>query len=174
MTTTPSEVLLLLIPRLAPQDLHFKSETFPIALFNYETAKQDYNIEPIHIHDNIYSFANNRFEHGLLVKSYNTHSISEAISTMPLQYFLLFWESGHSRLTTFPRPSEWCFAEDDVIYIVDDSYLPSYKSSIISTIRDNSAELDTDEGIIHVSWLKICKIIRVGDFVEVTGGMHKG
>ena len=77
-------------------------------------------------------------------------------------------------MTTFPKPSEWCFAEDDAVYIVDDSNPPSYKSGIISTIRDDSAELDTDEGIICVGWLKICKIIHVGDFVEVTGGMHKG
>jgi transcription elongation factor len=170
------EVLLLLIPRLpVPQDLsRFKSETFPIALFNYETAKQDYNIEPIRIHDNIYSFANDRFEHGLIVKSYSTHSVSEAISTMPLQSFLRFRESCHPRLTAFPRPSEWCFAEGDAVYIVDESYPAFHKSGIISTIRDHLAELDTDEGIICVGWLKICKVIHIGDFVKVTGGMHKG
>lgn len=170
MTTTPSEVLLLLVPRLLPRDLSpFKSQTPVFALFNYE----DYNTEPIRIHDNIYSFRNDRFEHGLIVKSYDTHSVSEAISTMPLQYLSRFQESCHPRLTTFPRPSEWCFAVGDAVYIVDRSY-PPYKSGVISTIRDDAAELDTNEGIICVHWSKICKIINVGDFVEVTGGMHEG
>jgi hypothetical protein len=84
----------------------------------------------VRIHDNIYSFANNRFKHGLIVKSYDTHSVSEAISTMPLQYFSRFWESCHPRLTTFPRPSEWCLAEGDAVYIVDDSDPPSYKLAL--------------------------------------------
>ena len=34
--------------------------------------------------------------------------------------------------------------------------------------------LDTDKGILYISWLKICKIIQIRDFIEVTGGMHKG
>ena len=93
---------------------------------------------------------------------------------MPLEYFELFRISRHPRLTTFPRPSEWCFAEGDAVYILDDSYPPAFKSGVISTIRDDSAELDTNEGIVCVGWLNICKIIRVGDFVEVTGGMHEG
>ena len=195
LSTTDSEVVLLLIPRMAPPNLsplkRKRIETFPTALFNHETVKQIYNIEPIRIHDNIYSFRNDRFEYGLIVKSYNTDSVSTAVSTMPLECFSRFRESCHPKLIAFPRPSEWCFAEGEEVYIVDHDHdhsedefesieslfnpdPPSYKSAVISTIRDDSAELDTDGGILCVSWLKICKIIVVGDFVEVTGGMHKG
>ena len=125
------------------------------------------------MHDHIYSFQNDRFEHGLIVKSYNINSVSTAISTMPLQFFWRFRESCHPRLTAFPKPSEWCFAEGEEVYVIDRESYPS-ESGVISTIRDDSAELDTNEGICCVHWLNICKIICVGDFVEVTGGMHKG
>jgi hypothetical protein len=178
LSTTSSEVLLLLIPRLAPPNpsslKRKRREIFPTTLFNHESAKQDYNIEPIRIDDNIYSFRNERFEHGLILKSFNTDSVSMALSTMPLESFSLFRESCHPKLTAFPRPSEWCFTEGDAVYVVDDSYPPAYKHGVISTIQNDSAELDTDEGIVCVRWLDICKDIRVGDFVEVTGGMHQG
>jgi hydrogenase maturation factor len=49
----------------------------------------------------------------------------------------------------------------------------SYKSGFISKIRDDVAELDTEEGIVIVGWMAICKVVRIGDFVEVTGGLHK-
>jgi ribosomal protein L24 len=177
LSTTSSEVRLLLIPRLAPPNLlplkRKRSDIFPPALFNHETAKQVYNIEAIRICDNIYSFQKDRFEHGLIVKSYNIDSVSMSLSTIPLESFSRFRESCHPKLTAFPRPLEWCFAKGDAVYVVN-AYPIAYKSGVISTIRDDLAELETDEGILYVPWVKICKIIHVGDFVEVTGGMHKG
>lgn len=35
-------------------------------------------------------------------------------------------------------------------------------------------ELSTKDGIVCVPWLKIRKVLRQGDFVEVTGGMYLG
>jgi hypothetical protein len=35
-------------------------------------------------------------------------------------------------------------------------------------------ELSTEDGIVCVPWLKIRKVLRPGDFVEVTGGMYLG
>jgi hypothetical protein len=183
LSTTSSEVLLLLIPRLAPPNpspIKRKRgpKIFPTALFNHETVEQDYNIEPIRIHDNIYSFQNDRFEHGLIVKSFHINSVSMALSTMPLKSFSRFRESCHPKLTAFPRPSEWCFVEGDAVYVIvagPHKYSPdSYKFGVISTIRGDLAEVETDEEIICVPWLVIFKDIRVGDFVEVTGGMHIG
>ena len=35
------------------------------------------------------------------------------------------------------------------------------------------AELDTKEGIVIVPWMAICKVVHIGNFIEVTGGLHK-
>jgi hypothetical protein len=83
-------------------------------------------------------------------------------------------ESCHPKLmastTSFLKPLEWHFAEGDEVYILDELN----KSGVISTLRSDSVELTTEEGIVHVPWLKISKAIRQGDFVEVTGGMYLG
>ena len=181
LSTSASEVLLLLIPRLAtPDALHSKRKrggnlTTKFGLFDLETVKEHYDIQPLGIDDKTYSFRNARFEHGLIVRSYRFDSVSTAVSTIPLESFGFFRLSGHPKLIAekfkFPRPTEWCFAEGDEVYVVDNSYPASYKSGIITKLRDDSAELDTE---VVVPWVAICKVIRVGDYVEVTGGMHKG
>ncbi len=58
-----------------------------------------------------------------------------ALSTMPLESFLRFWESCHPKLTAFPRPLEWCFVEGDVVFVVVENlpYHYSYKDGVIST-----------------------------------------
>jgi transcription elongation factor len=81
--------------------------------------------------------------------------------------------------SAFPRPSEWCFLEGEEVYNLDDPIPtswpepPSYKSGFISKLRDDAVELDTKEGTVIVPWMAICKVFRIGDFVEVTGGLHK-
>jgi hypothetical protein len=72
LSVTASEVHLLLIPCLAPKlkRQHSWTCTTP-KLFNYETDKLHCNIEPCHLHENIYSVGNNRFENGLIVRSYH-------------------------------------------------------------------------------------------------------
>ena len=176
------EVHLLLIPRLAPKLKRQRSRTRTTPkLFNHETDKLHYNTEPCRIHENIYSVGNDRFEHGLIVRSYPFDAVSTGVSTIPLESFMLFYESGHPKLTKsiFPRPSEWCFLEGDEVYNMDDPihshiWEPfSYKSGFIAKLRDDAAELDTKEGTVIVPWMAICKVLRIGDFVEVTGGLHK-
>jgi hypothetical protein len=180
LSTRMSKVQLLLIPRLAPPNLsHLKrkrSTTFPAALFDYATVTQDYNIQPLQIDEDIYSFQNKRFEHGLISRSYILDSVSPPVSTIPLESFWLFHESGHPKLATSkcPKPSDWYFAEGDEVCVVNDTYPPSYKLGIISAIRNDTVDMDTGEGIVSVGWMDICKFVRIGDFVEVTGGVHKG
>ncbi len=185
LLTTASDAHLLLIPRLTPPDAsHPKRKRFgkrstTLKLFDHETFMHKHDVQPLRIDDNIYSFRNDRFEYGLIVRRYSFDSLSTAVSTIPLELFCLFLESRHPKLiaskSAFPRPSEWNFAEGDkVYYLVDDSYPPSFKSGVISTLREDLAELDTDEGILYVRWLDFFKVIVVGDYVEVTGGMHKG
>jgi len=74
--------------------------------------------------------------------------------------------------SSFLRPLEWHFAEDDEVYIADGS--TQNKSGVVTTLRSDSVELSTEEGIVSVPWLKIRKAIRQGDFVEVTGGIYLG
>lgn len=182
LSTTSWGVELLLIPRLSPDVLDSKRKRSrtraDMARFDYETIIQLYHVKPALLDDNVYSFKKEMFEHGLIVKSYTFDSVSTPVSTIPLKPFCLFRASNHPKLmkslSTFPRPLEWRFAEGDEVYIVDGSYPPSYKSGTISTLQEDSAELATDEGIICVRLVNVCKVIRAGDYVEVTGGIHKG
>jgi len=181
LSVASSEVHLLLIPRLAPDASRSKRKRsqprVPPKLFNHET---DNAIEPHRINENVYSA---KFEHGLLVRSYSFNAVSTGISTIPLESFILFRASGHPRLleskSTFPRPSEWHFLEGEEVYNTDERipkpfFEPTlYKSGFISKIRDDAAELNTEEGTVVVPWMAICKVVRVGDFVEVTAGLHK-
>jgi hypothetical protein len=97
---------------------------------------------------------------------------------MPLDLFSHFYQSSHPKLftpqSTFPIPSEWHFEEGDRVYIVDDSYPPAYESGVISTIRTQSADVDTKDGIVTLPWSKIRKVVCEGDFVEITSGNHRG
>lgn len=167
-------VQLLLVPRLSPRRAS-EGQVRPLpALFDHE----DHGVEPVLIDSKIYMFRSNRFEHGLITKPFGFGSISAAVSCMPLILFSLFMASRHPKLiaseSTFPIPSEWDFEEGDQVYIVDDSYPPAYKSGVISTLRTDSADVTTKEGIVCLPWFKICKVICEGDFVEVTGGTFRG
>ena len=184
LSVASSEVHLLLIPCFAPKlkRQHSQTRTTP-KLFNHETDKLHYNIEPCRIHKNIYSVGKDRFKHGLIVRLYRFDAVSTGVSTIPLESFELFRVSGHPKLTSsksaFPRPSEWCFLEGEEVYNMDDSIPscwpepPSYKSGFISKLRDDAAELDTNEGTVIVPWMAICRVLHIGDFIEVTGGLHK-
>jgi hypothetical protein len=176
-STRSGGVELLLIPRLSQQQAsrgipsHSRS---PPTLFDCEAVKRLYDIEPVRIQERIYSFRGDRFEHGLIIKSYSSDFISTTVSCMPLELLCRFLESCHPTLmasqTSVPKPLEWHFAEGDEAYSVDNSG----KSGIISMLRSESVELSTEDGIVCVPWLKIRKVLRQGDFVEVTGGMYLG
>jgi hypothetical protein len=125
-------------------------------------------------------FGGDRFEHGLIIKSYASDLISMTVSCMPFESFCLFLESCHPTLMasrfSFPKPLEWHFDEGDTVsYIVDSDDGTSYhKSGVISMLRSDAVELSTEEGTVCVPWLKIRRVIHQGDFVEVTGGMYLG
>jgi ribosomal protein L24 len=174
---------LLLVPRLSlPDQLGSKRKRSPsMALFDDEIREWNRKVdEPARITENFRSFGGHRFQHGLIVRRYSLASVSTKVSSIPLKAFSLFRFSGHPELiaseSTYPRPSEWLFAESDEVFIVDNPINPtSFKAGVISTLRNNSVELDTkDSGTVSIPWLKICKILRGGDFVEVTGGIHQG
>lgn len=184
-----SSAHLLLVPRLALRNTKGtqRSHLTP-ALFDHEAARHEHGSEPVVVQDNIYSFHGDRFEHGLIVKQFPLKSLSTGVSSMPLRLFSPFRESLHPRLlaceSTFPRPSEWLFSEDDEVCIWherppirfwNDYVEPTaYKTGTISTIRTDSVDVCTEEGILVAPWLAIRKVIREGDYVEITGGIHHG
>lgn len=183
LSTASRGLELLLVPRLSlPDQLGSKRKRSPtMALFDDETRESHHKVsDSDRIEEKFCSFGGNRFQHGLIVKRYSLDSVSTTVSSIPLKSFNFFRFSGHPELiaseSTYPRPSEWFFAEGDEVFIVDNStYPPSFKAGIVSTFRNNSVELDTkDSGTVSVPWLKICKVICGGDFVEVTGGIHQG
>jgi transcription elongation factor len=169
-------VEILLVPRLSqPKGNQSPSHSCSApTLFKCEAVNRLYNIQPVEVQENIYSFRKDKFEHGLIIKSYPTDSILMTVSCMPIELFCLFLESHHPTLmaakSSFPKPTEWFFAEGDEV-CTDDN--PD-KSVFISMLRSDSVELSTEEGIVCVPWLKVCKVFREGDFVEVTGGVHLG
>jgi transcription antitermination factor NusG len=176
-SSTESGVQLLLIPRLSQPQASRGSLSHSCSaptLFDCEAIKQLYNIEPVRIQESIYSFRGDRFEHGLVIKSYASDTISTTVSCMQLELIWRFLESCHPTVmayrSSFLRPLEWHFSEGDEVHILD----KPGKSGVISTLRSDSVELSTEEGIVCVPWFSIRKVIRQGDFVEVTGGLYQG
>ena len=130
--------------------------------------------------EDICSFGANIFEHGLIRKTYAFQSVSTTVSSMPFEAFGLFWASQHPKLieskSSFLRPAEWHFAEGDEVQFCDQaqsSYDPP-KSGRITIIRSDSVDLVSEGGVNTVGWLDLEKVIRQGDFVEITGGRYEG
>ena len=174
ITSIKSEgVEILLVPCLSGNPSPSHSCSAP-TLFKSEAVNRLYNIQPVEVQENIYSFRGDKFEHGLIIKSYSTDSISMTVSCMPFELFCLFLESRHPTLmaarSSFPKPVEWLFSEGDEVCTVDNPDKPVF----VSTVRSDSVELSTEEGVVCVPWLKVHKVIREEDFVEVTGGVHLG
>ena len=177
-STRSGGVELLLIPRI----LQPKGNPCSVpTLFDYEIVKRLDNIEPVRIQENIYSFRGNRFEHGLIIKSYAFELVSTTVSCIPFKSLCLFLEICHPTVmasrSSFPKPLEWHFAEGDAVsYTVnfDDDSSPKSESCVISTLRSDAVELSTEEGTVCVPWLKIKRVLHEGDFVEVTGGKYLG
>jgi hypothetical protein len=190
LSTESWGVHLLLIPRLPlPSNPKRKRSCtrYAPALLDNGFIFQHYHTYPTRIGDDVYSFKGRRFEHGLVVISYDFDSVSRSVTCMPLNMFTLFRESRHPKLlefeSTFPRPSEWHFAEDDEVYILKLDIEPVYhfthetlKPGVIRALWTNYADVDlaSGEGVASVRWLDIRKIIRVSDFVKVTGGLCQG
>jgi len=180
MSTRSGGVELLLVPRLSQPQVPKGNPRPAPTLFDCEIVKRLDNIEPVRIQKHIYSFRGDRFEHGLIIKSYASSLVSTTVSCMPFESSCLFLESRHPTVmasrSSFPKPLEWHFAEGDTVsYPVDlDDNLLNHKSGVISTLRNDAVELSTDEGIILVPWLQIRKVMHQGDFVEVTGGTYLG
>lgn len=166
----------LLIPRLPPPYDETKSSgkrkrpsSRPIpALFNPEIVAYTYPQQPVYRDDGFYHFLGSRFQHGLVYKKYNIHSVSPA-SEIPINAFHLFRDSCHPKLTTFPRPVEWVFEEGEEVIVIS-----SQKWGIVSQVQVLFAEVDlhNGEGLVNISWPDLHKAFQIGDFIESMNGLE--
>jgi hypothetical protein len=182
LSAEPWGVRLLLIPRLPPPhntyDSRLKRKRSRLhsepTLFDHKSIGQRYDVMPDRVAEDVYTFKSYTFEHGLIVKSYDFYSVSTNVSCMPLNLFSFFWESQHPTLkkSVFPRPSEWHFAEGDEVYLSSDIQ----KKGTIRTVRPESADVDLASGgdLITAPLLHVHRVVRISDFVKVTGGTHQG
>ena len=126
------------------------------------------NLNAIHHPDGTYRIGRLIFEHGLLIKSFDYHSISPQVSEIPLKLFTQFSSSSlpDILLSSLPRPQEWKFSTGDNVVIY-----PSKKKGIIESINSNFAEVEIpEEGLHCVPWHNIRKHFKIGDFVCVLSG----
>src|SRR5271168_5504818 len=103
-----------------------------------------------------------------LLRPYNFHLISPT-AEIPSNLFYLFLYSDHPLILTskFPKPQEWIFEEDDPVIISS-----SGEHATIAAVRPGNLEVgrSNGSGTMAVPWSDVRKVIKVGDFVEVTSG----
>jgi hypothetical protein len=113
------------------------------------------------------------FDHGLLLQTFNLHSILPAPVAIPAHILWLSDCSSHPVLTFFniPHPKEWTFEEGEQVVVNS-----SNKEATIAVVKDTNLEvdLDTEEGIIIASWHNVSKVFAIGDFAAVMSGPSQG
>ena len=173
-------VNLLLIPRLPTPCLDSslskrKRSTTPPEpkLFDPLAAKRDFHIAPVQQEPDIYRFNGYRFEHGLILKTFDLRSVSTTAVYIPTQLLYLYQSADHPALATFafPRPLEWHFAEGEVVLVRHTG-----QRCLIKAVGDSFAEVDfrVEEGTVRVALSNLLKEFHPGDFVEVMGGRFQG
>lgn len=169
---------LLLVPRLAfhPQANKHKRKAstmkFTPRLFDPADYEKALSVNIPCLQDGSYTLGCLRFVSGLVVKTYDYHSISSAVQDIPWDHFTMFILSKHPNvnLASMPRPSEWTFVEEDKVII-----RPSCKTGVLKSMGIDYAAVEiTEEGTFHFPWMDIRKAFNVGDFVSATDGDPRG
>ena len=176
-------VSLLLVPRLRPPQpagmsaSKRKHGTAPPKpeLFDPVAVRRNYGWNPVPVHqaDSRYICNNIVFEHGLILKTFDLHSISSNLVYIPTHLFSLLQHSCHPCLLTsnFPRPLEWVFEEGEQVVIFS-----SGMQGVVKAVGVDAAEVELDNGagVMSFSWSDLRKHFIPGDFVEVTSGSLHG
>jgi hypothetical protein len=159
-------VSLLLVPHLPPPCLlgkspskrkHSRTPPEP-ELFDPNVVRRTYSWDPVPFDQtNGHYLCNNIvFEHGLIVKTFDLHSILLTSVYIPTNLFFLLQHSHHPCLlaSTFPQPAEWIFEEGKQVVIFS-----SAKQGIIKTVGVNvvEVELGNGEGVVRISWSDLHK-----------------
>ncbi|PPQ74375.1 hypothetical protein CVT24_000864 [Panaeolus cyanescens] len=161
-----------------PDDIDSRDSSSP-NLFDPCSFRATYGREPHRLGDNEYRVGSTVYEHGLIRKKFDYHSLSSAVSDIPLAQHRLFQQSKHPRLDTciFPPPFEWLFEEADRVLIQT-----SKRSGFVVSNWDkkdpktrNMIEVMCDDGeLLSVSYLELQKDIKLGDYVEIRRGLLQG
>jgi hypothetical protein len=141
-------------------------------LFDPLAIKQIHGIDPVWQEPHTYHFKGHMFEHGLILKAFDLHSVSSTSVNIPTQLLLLYRSTDHPAhtTTTFPWPMEWSFAEGKVVWL-----LRSHKKGFIKAVKDTFAEVDFHvEGIVHVPWSELVKEFQPSEYIEIMGGPFQG
>jgi len=172
----------LLLPRLKPPIPDWdvpqkrKRSTIPAtpSLFDATGYQQTYGIQPTWLVENVYKVGQVLFEHGLLRKGYDLHSLSSTAVDMPSQFFTMYESSRHPALgsSKFPRPREWIFEIGEQVF-----NCKTEAKGVVLDIGNDYVEINfgvDNGGIRPVTWHDIRKDINIGDFVQVTSGADTG
>jgi hypothetical protein len=139
----------------------------PSALFNPEEF--NHKFPPESLANGHYTYMGLNFEHGLIRKRFDFHSINSTPTAMPYRLFFLFEQSKHPLIlaSTIPPPQEWVFEEHEMIVICS-----SKKEGTITAIQmmHGEVELANGEGTISVPLHDLRKVFVAGDSVSIRGG----
>ena len=121
-------------------------------LFDPVTVRCNYGWNPIPIYqaDSCYVCNHIVFKHGLIIKTFDLHSISLNSVYILTNLFFLLQHSPYPHLLTskFSKPLEWVFEEGKQVVI-----LSSSKHGIIKAVGADATEveLDNGEGVVSTS-----------------------
>ncbi|KAF8973571.1 hypothetical protein BDZ97DRAFT_1751601 [Flammula alnicola] len=171
-------VRVLLVPRVAstPMGSTQKRKASAVKpapqLFKPDEFRGSSNPGLISRHDGSYSLGCLVFEHGLVRKDFDYHSVALGVRDIPFHHFSMFRLSKHPgmELSLLPRPREWSFEEDDPVVVCS-----SEKEGRLKVVEAYYAEVElAEEGVHRVPWYDIRKNIAVGQFVRVSSGPNLG
>ena len=171
-------VQVLVVPRLKTStDTSLKRKRTTIkpepSLFDSATFSSVFHRQPKLQNDGSYTSYGLIFEHGLLRRNFDLHSISPNSAGIPSRILQLFHLSSHPAVTgsKLPRPEEWIFEEGERVIVAS-----SEKEATIAAVNSThlEVELATNEGIAAVSWYDVRKTFSTWDFVSVVSGPLRG
>jgi len=142
--------------------------------FQPGSIQKIYGITPSKQAHETYHFNGFVFEHGLILKPFDLHSISSAFVLMSPTLTTLFAESGHpsiplSALIPHP-PLKMMFSQGEKVAI-----LSSWEQGIVEAVHRDHVEvrLSGGAGTMNIPGEELHKDLVIGDFIQVLLGEQK-
>lgn len=142
-------------------------------LFDPTSFKHLHDIDPKQQGEGRYIVGGFTFEHGLIRKRYDLHSLLSDVTDISSYFLNLFVLSQHPIIlaSTFPHPREWIFEDGEWVTIQSSNKLGSVNAVFPEYLE---VELASNEGAVRVTWGDIRKVVTVGDFVRIGAGPLHG
>lgn len=147
-----------------------------LALFDTSTIEKFYHISPTQKGPDTYFFNGCTFEHGLLVKDFDSYSVSSLPVFISSDSKFFFLNSRHPIIlkAQFPPPIEWHFQLDDLVDIIEGPHKGKLGHIKLILPEHLDVDLSAGEGLARLPWHNVHKHFVMGDFVKIVGGMHEG